>query len=126
MITIKEMAEKLNGCKYEDIAVRHTDSISELFNQAKTAGLVIVFCASDDLIEFEGAIYDEAGVFDGCDIYINKDGVNCGDFHDNDRCIKVKWVGSWWYSTNIPNEKFEIYDDGIEYCEGMVFSIDEL
>ena len=32
-------------------------------DQAKAAGLVVVFGASDDLMEFRGAIYDEIGCY---------------------------------------------------------------
>ena len=33
---------------------------------------------------------------------------------------------SWSFETDIPHEIFMIYDDGNPYCEGIVFSIDDL
>ena len=39
---------------------------------AKDSGLVIVYGASDDLMEFEGAIEDEIGCYDGDTIHITK------------------------------------------------------
>ena len=52
MITAKELAEKLNGRAYGD-------SFDDVKQEAKESGLVIVYGASDDLMEFDGAIYDE-------------------------------------------------------------------
>ena len=54
MITAKELAEKLNGIAYGD-------SFDDVKQEAKESGLVIVYGASDDLMEFDGAIYDEGG-----------------------------------------------------------------
>ena len=44
--------------------------------EAKENGLVIVYGASDDLMEFDGAIYDEGGCFDGGRVYFDRDGVD--------------------------------------------------
>ncbi len=51
----KELAAKLNGRKYCREMTR------EESEQAAAAGLVVVHGASDDLIEFRGAIRDEGG-----------------------------------------------------------------
>ena len=48
MITAKELAEKLNGRAYGD-------SFDDVKQEAKEIGLVIVYGASDDLMEFDGA-----------------------------------------------------------------------
>lgn len=48
MITAKELAEKLNGRAYGD-------SFDDVEQEAKESGLVIVYGASDDLMEFDGA-----------------------------------------------------------------------
>ena len=47
MITAKELAEKLNGRAYGD-------SFDDVKQEAKENGLVIVYGASDDLMEFDG------------------------------------------------------------------------
>lgn len=46
----RELAEKLNGRAYGD-------SFDDVKQEAKESGLVIVYGASDDLMEFDGAIY---------------------------------------------------------------------
>jgi hypothetical protein len=68
-MTPKELAEKLTGIEYPVRIAK------ELIAQAKASNLVIVYGASDDLMEFEGAIYDEVGVFDGGSARITKSGV---------------------------------------------------
>ena len=64
MITAKELAEKLNGRAYGD-------SFDDVKQEAKESGLVIVYGASDDLMEFDGEIYDEGGCFDGGRVYFD-------------------------------------------------------
>ncbi len=49
-------AAKLDGKQYGD------EGSSTLFAEMKEHGLVAVFGASDDLMEFRGAVYDEVGV----------------------------------------------------------------
>ena len=68
-MTTDELAKQLTGFEYpfEPIG-RHT-------LPAKEAGLVIVFGASDDLMEFRGAIYDEVGACDGGTALIDKEGL---------------------------------------------------
>src|SRR3990167_5676412 len=63
-MTKEELAEKLHGREYPFNLTK--DEIAE----AKTAGLVIIYGASDDLLEFEGAIYDEVGAHDGGEAFI--------------------------------------------------------
>ena len=58
-MTKEELAEKLNGMEYR------TDIPKELIEQAKENGLVVVYGYSDDLIEFEGAFYDEGSCYKG-------------------------------------------------------------
>ena len=62
-------ADKLNGRAYRD-------SFDDVKQEAKENGLVIVYGASDDLMEFDGAIYDEGGCFDGGRVYFDRDGVD--------------------------------------------------
>jgi len=54
-ININSAAAALDGCEYRK------EGNPDLFASMKEAGLVAVFGASDDLIEFRGAIDDEAG-----------------------------------------------------------------
>jgi len=56
-MTTKEWADKLNGREYGKEITRPEAQ------QAKEDGIVIVYGASDDLMEFEGAISDEIGAY---------------------------------------------------------------
>ena len=70
-MTLKEFSERLNGTEYNGYPIFSKEDIKI----AKENGFVIVTGASDDLVEFEGAIEDEAGCFDGGRVYISKRGV---------------------------------------------------
>lgn len=108
---------------------------------AKAAGLVIVYGASDDLIEFEGAISDEGGCYNGGEFQIDVKGF-LPDFDDcedeeaaadyfkrkpNVRKIKAIWDRgdgvSWCYETDIPHATFRVMEDGEVYCIGLVFDL---
>ncbi len=130
------LAQKLNGIEYGYIP-------SDMVEYAKEHGLVIVTGESDDLIEFDGAIVDEDGCFDGGHSCFDKSG-----FTDNGKNkIDIIWCGkikdepagdpedfqtptgamiTWCYKTDIPHATFMMYEDGEPYCRGIVFSIEDL
>ena len=130
----KEIADLLDGMEYGEKIPRTR------LKYAKENGAVIVFGASDDLMEFRGAIEDEVGAYGGATAYIDKNGLvknKC----DNEDCpyfieerthairITAIWDSegySWVYITAIPHETFEILEDGQKYCRGIVFSIDKI
>lgn len=124
-ITHKEFAKLLGKRQY-----RNEVSKEEIKNAFKN-GLVIVFGASDDLIEFEGAIVDELGASNNDVFNINKKSLKIQNSKKGKNIIKVFWdnkeLDSYWnYSTSIPHSNFYIYrDDGL-YCIGFVFSIYDL
>lgn len=104
---------------------------------AKAVGLVVVFGASDDLMEFRGAIYDEVGAYDGGTAYLTPDGLLTNECAD-DECphfaklcakaatIEAEWEKgdvSWSYETTIPHHTFEVVEDGEVYCVGIVFAL---
>jgi hypothetical protein len=55
----KALAALLTGREYRQEITRAEEA------DAKAAGLVVAFGASDDLLEFRGAIDDEVGCYDG-------------------------------------------------------------
>ena len=81
-----------------------------------------------------GAICDEGGCFDGGRVYFDKDGVDQeGEKRAN--WIDARWCdgmnrdglpADWTYETEIPCERFDIWEDGEVYCVGLVFSIEDL
>ena len=130
-MTIKEYAEMLNGREYG-----YPQFTKKEIEIAKQNGFVIVYGASDDLMEFDGALTDEAGCFDGGTVFLRNDGTIGFDSPDA-KFIEAVWcdkertdengsVITWTYKTEIPHETFMIYDDGESYCEAIVFQIDDI
>jgi hypothetical protein len=130
-MTPAEAAAKLDGNEYGK------EGSKELFASMKDALLVAVFGASDDLMEFRGAINDEVGSYNGTTAYLTGDGLLQNDC-ENESCphfeklkekaatIQSVWDEnefSWQYDTEIPHEKFIIKEDGENYCEGIVFAL---
>ena len=129
MEQLKVFAQKITESKpYRDIPKSFID-------EAKEKGIVIVYGASDDLMEFDGAIYDEIEVYEGGIAYLTKDGLfenKCGDAYcpyaekEQEKCktITAIWDNGEWdwsYQTYIPHETFEMYDNEEKYCLGIVF-----
>lgn len=126
-MTKKELAEKLNGRQYGD-------SFKDVMEDTMASGLVIVTGASDDLMEFQGAIEDEGGCFDGGEVYFDKNGVS-QDGTERANMIEALWCegtnvdgcqATWSYKTDVPHETFEIWEDEELYCIGLVFSIEDI
>jgi hypothetical protein len=133
---MKEAAAALDGNQYREEGSR------DLFAAMKAARLVAVYGASDDLMEFSGAINDELGAFDGATAYLTKDGLlenecdseECPHFKQSKKSastITAMWCPgdpycSWAYSTSIPHETFRVMEDDDLYCVGIVFSLDRL
>ena len=113
-MTLKEFSERLNGTEYNGYQI----FFFLVIGIAKENGFVIVTGASDDLMELEGAIEDEAGCFDGGKVYISKRGVEEKKTKD---MIEALWcqaedengvVIPWTYETKIPHETFSVLDAG--------------
>lgn len=129
---IKEFAKMIDGKQYG-----YPQFTKEELQIAEDNGFVIVCGASDDLMEFYGAITDEGDCFDGGTVWFNKDRVVDTSATTGDRCIEALWcdkealdenrnVITWTYKTDIPHEAFMIYEDDEAYCRGIVFSINDL
>ena len=128
----KELAEILNGCQIGDEVSR------EIEQKAKENNLVIVFGASDDLMEFRGAINDELDAYEGGIAYFDDFGLLLNKC-DNDVCpyfekekqhaktIKSIWCATkeyaWTFETLLPHFKFDVIEDDYKYCQGIVFSM---
>lgn len=127
----KEWAERLNGREYRE----EMTAVEE--KQAEADGMVIVFGASDDLIEFRGVIRDELGAWEGGVYKITsaKDVVcvteHSANMHRALPDVRAVWspsIGddgpwtSWEITSTIPHETFDIMEDGEIYCHGIVFA----
>lgn len=128
---IKEFAMLLTGREYGN----EITPAEEL--KAEELGFVVVFGYSDDGIEFRGAIDDEAGCYNGGEIFLDSEGIfeecECDCKHsklakEKAKVIKAIWGKEypWEYGTTIPHAEFEIFEDGEKYCRGIVFDIKDL
>jgi hypothetical protein len=136
-MTAKELAEQLDGGEYgSEITI-------EQGRAAKAAGLVVVFGASDNLMLFRGAIYDEVDYYDGEESYlvayldatgllVNRCEHDCPYFRrlqESAVPLRANWDQdgfSWTYTLGVPHEKFRIHEDGEPYCEGIVFKLSDV
>lgn len=133
-MTKEEAAARLDGNKYRNEGSR------ALFAEMKAVGLVAVYGASDDLMEFRGAVHDEVGCYDGGETTFTAAGLLANKC-SNDKCpyhakekknaatVKAIWDDggySWRYETRIPHAQFTIVEDGESYCRGIVFALSDL
>ncbi|PJJ27797.1 hypothetical protein [Lacrimispora celerecrescens] len=123
----KELARLIDGREYG------YEPFRDVRQAAKESGLVIVSGASDDLMEIDGAIYDEQGCFEGGVIYFDRQGAFGSDGYATNKIVAL-WcdrsaldengkVITWTYKTDIPHETFMIYEDVAPYCRGIVFNL---
>jgi hypothetical protein len=138
-MTKEELAAQLNGMSYR------AEPPEALRDAAWEHKLVIVYGASDDLLELRGALSEEYGAGDGETFLLTTDGV-----FDNDACIdqciyyreakqKAEQEGSrltalwcqeepysWTYRTTIPHATFDMVEEGQPYCRGIVFALADI
>jgi hypothetical protein len=134
-MTKEELAKELHGNEYtKEIA-------PALEGEAKMSGLVVVFGASDDLMEFRGAIHDEVGAWEGAKVWIVNgtlwEGHGCdseckharaadAEAKRRGRKIEAVWDKdgySWVYKTDIPHATFDVMEGKEKYCRGIVFRL---
>ena len=133
-MTKKQLANMLHGRQYREEISRDEEQ------SAKENGLVVVFGASDDLMEFRGAIYDEVDCFEGGKAHVDESGLfesMCDSYDcpylekERAKCksITAIWRNdnpNWMYKTDIPHETFCVYEDADPYCVGIVFEMRDL
>lgn len=137
-MTKEELAKKLNGNEYgKEIS-------KKLEAEAKKAGLIVIFGASDDLVEFRGAIHNEIRAWQGRIFFLDKHGLLPDrDQIEDDKTLEfffqrrktaksvtAEWDSdegySWTFETDIPHAKFDIMEDGEKYCRGIIIDIKDL
>lgn len=121
-MTPKEAAAALDGNEYGD------EGSNELFVAMRDAGLVAVFGASDDLMEFRGAIEDEVGACNGGTAYLDSHGLLVNEcIKENAATVKAVWAPtgglSWRIDSQIPHRTFTIMEGQEKFCEGIVFAL---
>lgn len=119
MNDVKRIAERLKELKLE----YPVEIPKEILEEAKNKGIVIVYGSSDDLMEFDGAIYDEVGAYEGGECFVNGRGIT----EDGGKRIEALWHDEgnpcFTYMTDIPHETFYVWEDGEKYCVGIVFDL---
>ena len=102
-MTKEQLAAKLNGREYGR-EITHEEA-----DEARQSGLLVLFGASDDLVELRGKIDAE------------------GELLHIDACwCKEKGGPSWTFETEAPHATFEIPEDGEVFCRGIVIDVKEL
>ncbi len=130
------LALALNGREYP------FDLTNEEQAQAKAAGLLVIFGASDDLMELRGIECDEIGapgvaLIDAKGLLPNRDSIDddavLKDFFAREplaRKVEALWAAeddiSWTYRTDVPHATFDVMEDGIVYCRGIVIDVADL
>ena len=131
-----ELAQKLHGRE------SGSEITTEEEEQARNAGLVVVYGYSDDCMEFCGAIDDEVGCYGGGTAYLTENGLLYTPDCDKESCphfvsarnaakrIDAVWHDEdgpcWTFNATIPCEPFGIYEYGELFCTGIVFSMEDL
>jgi hypothetical protein len=130
----QELAAILNGREYGAEISRAEEAL------AKENGLVVLFGASDDLMEFRGAVNDETGVYGGGFAHFTRKGLLTNRCEEEDcpyfaqlkgeaTAIGAEWSTegySWVYQTTIPHSTFDVLEDGDKYCRGIVFALSDV
>lgn len=131
----QEIAQMIDGVEYGKAIPL------EAVELAKQSGVVIVYGASDDLMEFDGAFRDEVGAFEGGIAWMTPKGVfepkcensNCpyaAKERDSAVIIRQVWCApgqaTWTYITAIPRTTFRVMEDGGVFCEGIVFRLEDV
>lgn len=137
----ESLAALLNGREYLSEISKSEEA------QAKAAGLLVIFGASDDLMEFRGAFTDEVGAWDGATALVHAAGVmpSWESFDDKSdeamarsyfalkqfaKTVDALWCAedgySWTFKTDVPHSTFEIVEDGDRYCRGIVIHVSDL
>lgn len=143
-LTIESVAQSLDGVEYLE---EHTRIEAAAL---KTAGVVVAFGASDDLLELHGAIHDEFHAWGGTTLLIIRGrAVSESDLIDAQETLRenVEWIASdilsaghptvtaewqpdgedcaWKITTTLPYAPFRVMEDGNVFCWGAVFKLME-
>lgn len=140
----EELALRLNNRPYGNEITEEEELL------AKENNLVVIFCYSDDLVEFRGKIYDELDAYEGTDFIIATPGMEYQDEEgriytakdlevlpfDDDSPSQVnrfsaQWSPeeldcSWLIKTAVPHITFDIIEDQELYCRGIVVDTQDL
>jgi hypothetical protein len=136
MEILKSLAKELSNTPNSDD--RWFDLTPSQKEFCKAHDIVVVYGYSDDNVEFDGAIREEVGAWEGAEIYVDTNGpiepceCECKYYKaamENAKRINAFWYlddWAWEFKTDIPHETFEFYSDGEPFCKGIVFYKEDL
>jgi hypothetical protein len=142
-MTVQKFTEMLHGREIGNELSREEAKL------AKSLGFLVVYGASDDLLEFDGAFRDEVGACNGTKLYIDRDGVkptwgddaektefDAREYFRREDMPAFKIIAAWApegselsWNISIDSTKsdgspqwecFEIMEDGSPFCRGLV------
>lgn len=131
MELLKQFAKELSNTPNSDD--RWFDLTPSQKEFCKAHDIVVVYGYSDDNVEFDGAIREEVGAWEGAEIYVDTNGpiepCECECTYYKAAMKNAKRINAFWYlddwawefRTDIPHETFEFYSDGDPFCKGIVF-----
>lgn len=136
-MTIKDVALMLDGREYGS-EVSPAEEI-----QFKNAGIVVVYGYSDDLVEFEGAVNTEIGIWNTGNIPLLNGvpfDVPCATEEFETHCcpllkevakmlkyIKARFgINGWELDADFPCEKFTVVEEGDACGVGLVYALADL
>ena len=124
---LKVYATKFDGREYG------REFTKEEVRELKEKGIVVLYGASDDLCELDGAIYDENDCYMAdenmyCEFTITKDGFNESTIDNINKLQITRNHGVWNYKISglFNYEEFTIVEDGEPYCRAMLFYKEDL
>jgi hypothetical protein len=136
MELLKQFARELSNTSNSDD--RWFDLTPSQKEFCKAHDIVVVYGYSDDNVEFDGAIREEVGAWEGAEIYVDTNGpiesCECECKYYKAAMKNAKRINAFWYlnewawefRTDIPHETFEFYSDGEPFCKGIVFYKEDL
>ena len=147
-MTKEQLAAMMHGREIGD------ETTPEIIAAAKENRLLIIYGASDDLCEFDGAFMEEAGCYNGGGICFTKNGKipQMDEVTEALRMIQEQlgfapeipktwllkieavWAEqdpkgrecSWHYKADLPHATFDVMEDESLYCVGIVIDLKEI
>ena len=132
-MTKEELAARLDGREYRS-ETTNVDIVD-----AMNSGLVMIYGASDDLVELEGTITEEIGVSSrGSEFWLFRSGIPVSECGDDDcpyfkrerekaELFFVEYTTTGWrFTTSVPHAAFTIFENGEVYGTGIVIDVNDL
>jgi hypothetical protein len=138
-LTKEEMAARLDGREYREEMTADDEVL------AHDSGLIVIFGASDDLVEFRGVVTDEIGMYGSGPVLIDEQGPlpkeRDDDWSDDEMAdyfarkkravtLRAEWCErddfSWSFQSPVPVAEFNIMEGTEHYCRGIVIDVRDL